>query len=70
VKGEVYKVFLDDDSIEQLWEFSMLLHTVNNDAPRFLRFSDESVGGLKIFNINRIALIMVPNAAYEQAEDE
>jgi hypothetical protein len=67
-QGLECKIFLNDFNIEQFYEFSVVLHALKDNALYFLRFEDDTVGGLNIFNLNHLALIKIPAAAYDNAD--
>ncbi|NJR63705.1 MAG: helix-turn-helix transcriptional regulator [Cyanobacteria bacterium CRU_2_1] len=67
-QGLEYRIFLNDFNIEQFYEFSIVLHALKDNALHFLRFEDDTVGALNIFNLNHLALIKIPAAAYDNAD--
>jgi transcriptional regulator with XRE-family HTH domain len=69
-QGSEYRLFLSDFNIEEFYRFSTFLHEQSDNCPRFLRFEDDTLGGLKVFNINHLAFIKVPAFAYDNAENQ
>jgi hypothetical protein len=69
-QGQKEEVPLDEGSIERFYEFSALHHTLHRESPRFVAFEDEDFGGVKFLNLDHVALMMVPAAAYEAAVEE
>jgi transcriptional regulator with XRE-family HTH domain len=69
-QGQKREIPLDEDSIGKFYEFSVLHHDLHREGCRFIAFEDEDFGGMKFFNLDHIALMMVPAAAYEAATEE
>jgi transcriptional regulator with XRE-family HTH domain len=69
-QGKKEDIHLDESSIGKIYEFSVLCHDLHQEGCRFIAFEDEDVGGVQFFNLDRIALLMVPAAAYEAATEE
>jgi transcriptional regulator with XRE-family HTH domain len=65
--GKSHTVFLDEKNAWRLHEFEITFDGLESDFPYFLRFENESTGGIEIFNVHQIEFIKVPAAAYRAA---
>lgn len=68
--GKKHTIFIDEENAWRLHEFEITFDGLESDFPYFLRFENESTGGIEIFNVHQIEFIKIPAVAYKAATDD